>query len=92
MLKEELRAHIHGTVHGVGFRASAKRCADQLQLSGYVRNVPNGTVEICAQGERKTLERFLKMLQQEFSTYYIRHIDSAFHAIETPYHDFKIIR
>ena len=92
MLKEELRAYVHGTVHGVGFRATAKRHADQLHLSGYVRNVPNGTVEICAQGDRKELELFLALLQQEFSADYIRHIDSAYHTIETPYPDFKILR
>ncbi len=92
MLKEELHAHVHGSVHGVGFRATAKQYANQLQLFGYVRNLPDGAVEICVQGERENLERFLELLQQEFGPDFIRRIESSYHAIKKPYHDFKIVR
>jgi acylphosphatase len=92
MLKEELRARVHGVVHGVGFRATAKRYADQLHLHGFVRNVPDGTVEICAQGDRKNLDRFLELLKGEFGTEHIRHIDIAYHSADTLYSDFKIVR
>lgn len=92
MLKEELHARVHGIVHGVGFRATAKKYADQLHLSGFVRNLPDGTVDICAQGERKILERFLELLKQEFGSDHIRHIESAFYPLDKPYHKFTIIR
>ncbi len=46
----ELLATIKGRVQGVGFRAKAKQLADALKLTGFVRNLINGDVEICAQG------------------------------------------
>jgi acylphosphatase len=90
--KEELRARVHGIVHGVGFRATAKKYADQLHIAGFVRNLPDGTVDICAQGDRKTLEKFLELIQQEFGPEYIRHIERAFHPIDQAHHNFSIIR
>jgi acylphosphatase len=92
VLKEELHAIVHGNVHGVGFRATAKHHADQLGLFGYVRNCPDGTVEILAQGEKKHLERLIERLHEEFGSGYIQRIESAYRPMETPYHDFKIQR
>jgi acylphosphatase len=88
----ELHAIVHGNVHGIGFRATAKHYADQLQIFGYVRNCPEGTVEICAQGDRKTLEQLLQKLHEEFGSGYIQRIETSYHAIETAYPDFRILR
>lgn len=50
---------IHGAVHGVGFRASAKQKADELDITGFVRNEPDGTVYIEAQGPSEALDKFV---------------------------------
>lgn len=92
MLNEEMHAVVHGSVHGVGFRATAKQYADRMQLTGYVRNLPDGTVEICAQGEKKRLEELLALLQSAFGAEYIRYIDVSFHKIEKNYPHFQISR
>jgi len=62
-------ARISGMVQGVGFRYFAQRKALALGLSGYVRNLPDGTVEVYAEGQRDLLENFLGELHQgpEFS-------------------------
>lgn len=56
------RAHliISGRVQGVFFRAETKRKADELGLTGWVRNNPDGTVEAVAEGELDMLERFIE--------------------------------
>ncbi len=50
---------ISGQVHGVGFRYQTREKARELGLTGWVRNAPGGTVEIFAQGHKKTLEEFI---------------------------------
>ena len=56
--KERARLHlvISGRVQGVGFRFSAYDEAKELALAGYVRNLPNGDVEIVAEGSREKLQ------------------------------------
>jgi acylphosphatase len=50
---------ISGVVQGVGFRYYSQREAKSLTLSGYVRNLDNGSVEIEAQGTERSIERFI---------------------------------
>ena len=58
--KQNERARLHliisGRVQGVGFRFSAYDEAKELALAGYVRNLPNGDVEIVAEGSRENLQ------------------------------------
>jgi acylphosphatase len=44
------RMIFHGRVQGVGFRVTAQSLARRLDLSGWVRNLPNGTVELIVEG------------------------------------------
>ena len=50
---------VHGRVQGVWFRAGTKEKADELVLLGWVKNRPDGTVEIHAEGEKPKLEKFI---------------------------------
>jgi acylphosphatase len=87
----ELSAIIKGNVQGVGFRFTAKLCADRLKLTGFVRNLPNGDVELCAQGEKPQLEKLLVELKREFSSH-IAEIAYDFRPAAKPYSDFRIAR
>ncbi len=60
--KSRLHAVIHGRVQGVNFRAHTLRRATQLGLAGYVRNRPDGTVEVVAEGEQRALRKLLSWL------------------------------
>lgn len=50
---------IYGRVQGVFFRDSAQRKAKEFNLSGWVRNEPDGTVQIVAEGEERDLEKLI---------------------------------
>ncbi len=51
---------VTGLVQGVGFRYFVARRAERLQLAGLVRNMPDGAVEIEAEGPRAMLEELIR--------------------------------
>jgi acylphosphatase len=58
-----LTAWVHGTVQGVGFRWWARGRATELGLSGYASNLPDGRVEVVAEGPRRDCQRLLEALR-----------------------------
>ncbi len=58
-MKERAQLHISGNVQGVGFRYYTEREARRLRLSGWVRNLPDGEVEVLAEGTHEDLERLI---------------------------------
>jgi acylphosphatase len=62
MVWPTLHAVVRGRVQGVYFRASAAKQARDVGIGGWVRNLPDGTVEAFAQGDRHALEEFLRWL------------------------------
>lgn len=56
--QKRIRCVIAGDVQGVGFRWSARERARDLGLTGYVQNLPDGRVEIVAEGSETSLEAF----------------------------------
>jgi acylphosphatase len=58
-----------GRVQGVGFRFTAHRMADRHQLTGFVRNLPNGSVEMLAQGQLEDIDDCIRDIEEEFSGY-----------------------
>ena len=60
-----IHAIVRGKVQGVYFRAFTQHHANILGIAGFVRNLyGENAVEICAEGERKKLEQFLRYLHQ----------------------------
>lgn len=53
---------VAGRVQGVFYRATAARRAQELSLSGYARNLPDGRVEVLACGEEQAVSEFVKWL------------------------------
>ena len=65
------RAHImySGMVQGVGFRWTARETAHDLAVSGWVRNLRDGSVEIEAEADEEVLEYFMRQIKKHFSSY-----------------------
>jgi acylphosphatase len=58
------RAVISGYVQGVGFRFFARRAALDEGVYGWVRNLPDGTVETVAEGDPDAVERYIEKLRK----------------------------
>lgn len=56
-----------GQVQGVGFRYTARNAAQGFAVAGWVRNLPDGRVELIAEGEVDPVEAFLAALAQRMA-------------------------
>jgi acylphosphatase len=54
-----------GHVQGVGFRYTVRTIARRLDVTGFVRNLPDGRVELVAEGSSAELESFLRLVRDE---------------------------
>ncbi|MEA1870419.1 MAG: acylphosphatase [Euryarchaeota archaeon] len=59
-----VRIIVTGRVQGVGFRYFTVRCANDLGLCGWVRNLPDGSVETAIQGQGEKIEEMIGLLRQ----------------------------
>jgi len=66
---EQVRVIFEGMVQGVGFRFTALHAARSFDVSGFVRNLPDGTVEMVAEGEKRELEEFVGAVKTKMSHY-----------------------
>jgi acylphosphatase len=63
-MRQAKRFHISGIVQGVGFRFFAERAAKRLHLTGYVKNLRDGGVEVYVAGEAAAISEMEKELQR----------------------------
>ncbi len=64
MSVKNIHCYITGRVQGVYFRASTRDKAIELTLSGWVRNLSDGRVEVMAAGEQHQIDSFIEWLHQ----------------------------
>lgn len=78
-----------GSVQGVGFRFTAHRMAGRHQLTGYVRNLSDGTVEMLAQGSPQDIDDCIADIQRSLPGH-VRDMDIQEVAPNPRYTDFRI--
>ena len=83
---------IRGDVQGVGYRFFAQRAAARHQVSGYVRNCPDGTVEAFAQGSATDVEEFKKDLATGPKWSAVEHVEEISLDPTSEYRSFLIER
>jgi len=68
-----------GMVQGVGFRYTACSLADDYGVTGYVRNLPDGRVELVAESSPAELDRFVAAVREAINRYIrdVEHLDGA---------------
>jgi acylphosphatase len=62
-------AYYSGRVQGVGFRFTAQQVAQGFAVAGFVRNLPDGSVEVLAEGSAEQVNGFLSTLAQRMAEY-----------------------
>jgi len=78
-----------GRVQGVGFRFTTHRIANRHQLTGFVRNLPDGTVEMFAQGPARDIDDCIQDIK-EYSDDYLRETRVNEIPPDPKYRDFRI--
>jgi len=78
-----------GHVQGVGFRYTAKNVALQFDVSGYVRNLPDGRVELVAEGTPDELNSLIEAVKDKMSTF-VRRADVHESPATGEFQDFSI--
>ncbi len=68
-MPRRLHAYFCGRVQGVGFRFTAREVAESLGITGWVRNLPDGRVELLAEAEEDEIRQLLSQLTRTFAGY-----------------------
>jgi len=92
-MKEKTRAHIlvSGLVQGVGFRFFCERTAKELNLQGWVRNVPEGSVEVLIEGDKENVLKMIEYLKQGPAPAQVKDIKIEWQEYKGEFQDFKIL-
>jgi len=69
MPRDRRRLYFAGRVQGVGFRFRCQAISSGFDVSGYVRNLPDGRVEVLAEGEANEIDDFLTAIRLELDAY-----------------------
>ncbi|MBM3139959.1 MAG: acylphosphatase [Chloroflexi bacterium] len=62
--RRQIVALAKGRVQGVGYRAFCADTAMRLNVEGFARNLPDGRVEVVAEGDEATLRQFIERLRE----------------------------
>ncbi|MBO1266649.1 acylphosphatase [Arthrobacter cavernae] len=86
-----LTARVRGMVQGVGFRYWTARRADELALTGTVRNVDDGSVALVVEGPKPAVEELLDWLTSGRAPGRVAQVEHAMEAATGEFEDFQIV-
>lgn len=86
---KHLDIKIFGRVQGVGFRFNTRKRADDLELVGFVRNEPDGSVYVEVEGNKEDLDKFVEWCKKGPSFAKVKRIEKNEGEVKN-FEDFKI--
>lgn len=87
-----MRVLYSGHVQGVGFRYTARTVAAGFEVTGIVRNLPDGRVELLAEGSKNELEAFRQAIQDEGLSGLVKNEDVTWSEAQGGFRGFEIVR
>ena len=81
-----------GRVQGVGFRYTAKRTAAGFEVIGIVRNLPDGRMELVAEGSEEELKAFRQAIGDAGLEHFIRHEELSWREATGEFRGFEIVK
>ena len=90
MVLARAKVRVYGLVQGVFFRANTKKVADKLGLKGYVRNMPDGSVEAVFEGEKEAIEKAIEWCRRGPPLAVVERVDVVWEEYKGEFKDFRI--
>ena len=87
---KRLRAVFRGSVQGVGFRYTVERLARHFSVTGFVKNLRSGQVELVAEGDVDVLKDFLAAVREGDLKDYIRDVDTDWPSATGEFNAFQV--
>jgi acylphosphatase len=87
---KNMQIFFSGTVQGVGFRFTAERLARRFSVTGFVRNLEDGRVEVVAEGEEPVLVEFLTAVRESGMKHYIQDVEAHWSDAQGTFKGFRI--
>ena len=81
---------VEGSVQGVGFRYFVKNNANQLNVVGYVKNLPDTRVEFVLQGDQAAITSLLQIINRGPSNSSVKSVESQVQDTDERYQNFSI--
>ncbi len=88
--RARVHARVHGYVQGVNFRYYTTRTARRLNLTGWVANRRDGTVEAMAEGERLDLDEFVDFLHRGSPAASVKQVDVEWEEPKDEFDGFRV--
>lgn len=90
-MQKRIEIKITGQVQGVFFRQAAKEVADNLGITGWARNEPDGSVRIVAEGEEEKLQKLAEWCKTGTRGAQVTFVDVALHSVTGEFNEFQIV-
>jgi len=89
--RRQMRVLYSGRVQGVGFRYTVKSVASGFELTGAVRNLPDGRVELFAEGAGVELQAFVQAIRESGMEHFIQKEDVSWGEAKNEFRGFEIV-
>jgi acylphosphatase len=90
-MKIRIHVLISGRVQGVFFRSETKSKAKNLDIKGWVKNLPDDRVEVVAEGEKDKIEELIQFLKKGTLASRVDNVDVKIGDFKDEFEDFDII-